>query len=142
MASRPSSAGDRRPVRRPLWPPGGAPVAGNKGAEHGPAPRAPDDRWQAGGEVPGELTRIRDAPVPSNARCTVGGGGADHRGERGGLRGPPGGGQRCRRLPLRDGRGKGGLWEALAAEKAAEMGALAAEAARALGCEAGVAIAS
>ena len=135
MASRPSSAGDRRPVRRPLWPPGGAPVAGNKG-EHGPAPQAPDDRWQAGGEVPGELTRIRDAPVPANARCTVGGGGADHRGERGDLRGPPGGGQRCRRLPLRDGRGKGGLWEALAAEKAAEIGALAAEAARALGCEA------
>ena len=38
---------------------------------------------------------------------------------------------------LRDGRGKGGLWEALAAEKAAEISALAAEAARALGCEAG-----
>ena len=36
--------------------------------------------------------------------------------------------------PLRDGRGKGGLWEALAAEKAAEIGRLAAEAARALGC--------
>ncbi len=78
--------------------------------------------------MPGELTRIRDAPVPSNARCTIGGGGADHRGERGDLRGPPGGGQRCRRLPLRDGRGKGGLWEALAAEKAAEISALAAEA--------------
>ena len=39
---------------------------------------------------------------------------------------------------LRGGRGKRGLWEALAAEKAAEVGRLAGEAARALGCEAGL----
>ena len=33
--------------------------------------------------------------------------------------------------------GERGVWEALVAEKAAEISALAAEAARALGCEAG-----
>ena len=49
--------------------------------------------------------------------------------------GPPGGPGRGRRgCPFRAGRGKGGLRDALAAEKAAELGRLAAEAARVLGC--------
>src|SRR5450755_1724971 len=78
------------------------------------------------------------APGDRAARGVHGDGGADHRGERGDLRGPPGSGRHRRRGPLRDGRGKGGLWEALAAEKAAEIGRLAGEAARALGCENGL----
>ena len=49
--------------------------------------------------------------------------------------GPPGrAGRRGRGCPFRDGRGKGGLRDALAQEQAAELGRLAAEAARALGC--------
>jgi hypothetical protein len=64
--------------------------------------------------------------------------GADHRRERGDLRGSPGDRRSRRRRPLRDGRGKGGLRESLTADKAAEIGRLAAEAARSLSCEAGL----
>ena len=78
------------------------------------------------------------APRDRPARRVRDDGGADHRGEREDLRGPPGGGRRRRRRPLRDGRGKRGLREALAAEKSAGVDALAAEAARALGCENGL----
>ena len=90
-----------------------------------------DGRPAAGGGRGGE-----GAPRDRPARGVHGGGGADRRGEREDLRGPPGGA--APRGALRDGRGKGGLWDALAAEKAAEVGRLAAEAARALGCEDGL----
>ena len=49
------------------------------------------------------------------------------------MRGPPGGAAAPGRTSGTE--RKGGLWEALAAEKAAEIGRLAAEAARALGYE-------
>ncbi len=57
------------------------------------------------------------------------------------MRGPPGGGWRRRAGPFRGGRGKRGLRAALAAEKTAEIGRLAGEAARALGCGNGLAAA-
>jgi hypothetical protein len=51
------------------------------------------------------------------------------------MRGAPGcAGRRRRGFPFRDRRGKGGLRAALAQEKAAELGRLAGEAARILGC--------
>ena len=96
----------------------------------GPAEdRRPSARGGRGGE---------GAPRDRPARRVRDDGGADHRGEREDLRGPPRGGQRRQRGPLRDGRGKRGLRESLAAEKSAEVGRLAAEAARALGCENGL----
>ncbi len=90
---------------------------------------AEDRRPSAGGGRGGE-----GAPRDRPARRVRDDGGADHRGEREDLRGPPRGERIRRRGPLRDGRGKRGLRDALAAEKSAEVGRLAAEAARALGC--------
>ena len=84
----------------------------------------------------GEVEKVR-REIARHAEFTAAVG-ADHRGERGDLRGPPGGRRSRWRRPLRDGRGKRGLGESLAAEKAAEIGRLAAEAARSLGCEAGL----
>ena len=98
-----------------------------------PVREAEDRRPSARGGRGGE-----GAPRDRPARRVRDDGGADHRGEREDLRGPPCGGQRRQRGPLRDGRGKRGLRDALAAEKSAEVGRLAAEAARALGCENGV----
>ena len=74
-------------------------------------------------------------PRGRGARAVPGPGRPGHGGERGDLPGPPGrAGRRRRGFPSRDGRGKGGLRDALAAEQAAELGRLAAEAARAMGC--------
>src|SRR5580704_8700948 len=60
---------------------------------------------------------------------------ADRGGQRGDLRGQAGG---RHGLALRAGGRKRGLFEALAQEKSAEIGRLAAEAARSLGCDAGL----
>ena len=75
------------------------------------------------------------SPRGCGARAVPGPGQAAHGGERGDLLRPPGpAGRGSRGCPFRGGRGKKGLRDALAQERAAEVTRLAAEAARALGC--------
>ena len=93
--------------------------------------REPQDRRPAAGGGGGGEGAPRDRPV----RGVHGGRRADRRGERADLRGPAGG--RNAGAPGAGGR-KRGLFAALAEAKSAEIARLAAEAARALGCDGGL----
>src|SRR5207244_7873007 len=78
------------------------------------------------------------APGDSELPAVRGGDRADRGGERGDLRGPAGSAACGRRGSPSCGRGKRGLRAALAAQASAEVGRLAEQAARSLGCDAGL----